>query len=245
MKISDRDKKLIMGVVLLAIIVLPIVFFIKPKNEEIKQKEQELVSLNERYEYLKGLSEKQEEYERQIAELSQKRSEMIADYSQGLRPENTIMFLRDIENNLSIYMEAEEFTEYVYTPVSEGEVNPENGQLEDDLTAVKTSTTVTYRTQYDHVKELLDYIFTYTTKMSISALTMTYEQETDSITGSFTLNEFAFIGSGRSVDSVDTPNLNRGNNVTPFTFFVLTSKEINGGEGEEEGNEDGNAELPE
>ena len=53
MKISDRDKKLILFVLLVAVIALPIFLFIRPKNDKIKEMEAELVSINDRYNYLK------------------------------------------------------------------------------------------------------------------------------------------------------------------------------------------------
>ena len=58
MKISDRDKKLILFVLLVAVIALPIFLFIRPKIDKIKEMEAELVSINERYNYLKELSRK-------------------------------------------------------------------------------------------------------------------------------------------------------------------------------------------
>lgn len=222
MKISDRDKKLILGVLLLAIILLPIFFFIRPKAESIKGLDAELVSLNERYYYLKDLQAKQPYYEEQIKLLSKQRDDMIAGYSQGLKPENTIMFLRNIELTFPIYMSAEAYSEYVYTPVSDGEVNVETGQVEGDLTAVRTTTGVTYSCSYDQLKHLLDYVYSNEDKMIISAITIQYNEDTDLVKGAFSIDEFAFIGSGRSVDSAKIPTLNRGKNRTPFNFIRVT-----------------------
>lgn len=211
MKISDRDKKLLLIVVLAAIILLPIFLFIKPKKEATVALDNELVGLNDRLNYLKDLDAKRPTYEAEILRLNSEREDMIKCYAQGLLQENTIMFLRDIELDLPVAMYAETFSEYVTTPVTSGTVNPETQQVEGDLTAVTTSTSVAYSSKYDQIKDFLNYIFTYSDKMSISSINMAYDNETGLISGSFTVNEFAFVGSGRSVDPVVLPTLQRGN----------------------------------
>nr|MCR4648693.1 hypothetical protein [Lachnospiraceae bacterium] len=145
MKISDRDKLLILVVVFIALIALPIFLFIRPKNEKIKGMDAELVSLNERYNYLKDLSEKQPFYEAEIARLNEERTNLINGFAEGLKQENTIMFLRKIEKDFPLQMNTETFSAYEETPVTEGAVNPSTGQVEGDLTALKTSTVVSYQ----------------------------------------------------------------------------------------------------
>jgi hypothetical protein len=224
MKISDRDKKLILLVLLAAIIALPIFFYIKPKRESIKSMDEELVSLNERYDYLKALSEKQPFYESEIARLSTERDNLIKGFAQGIRQENTIMFLRDIELTFPMEMTVEDYDEYVYTPVSSGKVN-ENGELEGDLTAMESNVNVSYQCDYDQLKHLLDYIFSNKNKMVISNFEAKYDAEYQAILGTFRLSQYAFIGSGRSVDSVAIPNLERGENETIFYTQPLVEPE--------------------
>lgn len=216
MKISDRDKKLLLIILLAAVILLPIFLFIKPKKESIDDLDSQLVTLNERYQYLKGLSEKQPFYESEIKRLNGEREGMIKEFAEGLRQENTIMFLRDIELNFPIEMSSESFTDYVETFVTAGTTDAD-GNLVGDLNAISTSTTVTYECDYEQVKHLLDYIFTYPTKMSISTINIVYNRDNQKVSGSFVLNEYAFVGTGRSVESVKLPTLDRGNNFTIFT----------------------------
>ena len=70
MKLSDRDKKIILGIIFIAIIVLPIFLFIRPKIDDIKNLDNELVTLNERYNYLKELDAKRPFYESEIERLN-------------------------------------------------------------------------------------------------------------------------------------------------------------------------------
>lgn len=228
MKISDRDKKLILFVLLAAIIALPIVFFIKPKKEDITALDNELVSLNERYIYLKALYEKKPFYESEIERLSKERDEIIKGFAQGIKQENTIMFLRNIELTFPITMSSEQFSDYAYTPVAEGSYN-ENGELEGDLTAMQSDVVVAYACDYDQFKNLLSYIFNYKDKMAISSISALYNVQTGQLEGTFALSQYAIIGSGRSVSSVDIPTLKRGENDAifyPFDLFVEEEEEV-------------------
>ncbi len=219
MKISDRDKLLILVVVFIALIALPIFLFIRPKNEKIKGMDAELVSLNERYNYLKDLSEKQPFYEAEIARLNEERTNLINGFAEGLKQENTIMFLRNIEKDFPLKMTTETFSAYEETPVTDGAVNPSTGQVEGDLTALKTSTVVSYTCEYPQFKKLLDYVFKNEDKMTISAITATYNPDTAKLEGAFTFDEYAFIGSGREVETLPIPTLDRGHNTHPFALF--------------------------
>ena len=221
MKISDRDKLLILGVLLIAIIALPIFLFIRPKNQSIKDMEAQLVTLNDRYNYLKDLQSKQPFYESEIARLNEERTNLIEGFAKGLKQENTIMFLRKIEKEFPITMFTETFSEYEETPVTEGYVNPETGSLEGNLTALKTSTVVSYRCNYDQLKHLLDYIYSNENKMNLSSISVSYNRDMAKVEGVFTFDEYAFIGSGRTVDTLPIPNLDHGHNVNPFALFEI------------------------
>ncbi len=238
MKISDRDKLLILGVLLIAIIALPIFLFIRPKIQGIKDMEAQLVTLNDRYNYLKDLQAKQPFYESEITRLNEERTDLIEGFAEGLKQENTIMFLRNIEKTFPLNMYSETFSVYEETPVTEGYVNPETGKIEGDLTALKTSTTVTYRCDYEQLKHLLDYIYSNDNKMNISTLTVEYNRQMSKVEGTFTFDEFAFIGEGRDVETLPIPNLDHGHNTNPFALFEIEwvdefGERIDGQEAEE------------
>jgi len=202
MKLSDRDKKLILGILLIAIIVLPIFLFIRPKIDAIKGLDTELVTLNERYNYLKDLDTKRPFYESEIARLNEERKDLVKGFAKGILQENTIMFLRDAELSFPINMSAESFGEYNTTVV------------DDELTALTTTTGVSYSCEYAQIKDFLNYIFTYSDKMTIPAITMKYDA--GSISGSFDISEFAFINDEEQVKQHPLPAIDRGGNEAIF-----------------------------
>jgi hypothetical protein len=202
MKLSDRDKKLILGILLIAIIVLPIFLFIRPKIDAIKGLDTELVTLNERYNYLKDLDSKRPFYESEIARLNEERKDLVKGFAKGILQENTIMFLRDAELSFPINMSAESFGEYNTTVV------------DDELTALTTTTGVSYSCEYAQIKDFLNYIFTYSDKMTIPAITMKYDA--GNISGSFDISEFAFINDEEQVKQHPLPAIDRGGNEAIF-----------------------------
>ena len=230
MKINDRDKKLILFVLLVAIIALPIFFFIKPTNEKIKAFDAELTSLNDRYNYLKDLSAKQPEYESEIVRLNTERDEMIKGFAGGVLQENTIMFLRDIElsENHTVHMNSIKFNDPETTVVTEASVNNQ-GEYVEGLTAIKDETLVLYNADYDNLKSFIDYIFNYKDKMVLSSITMELNRATNEITGTFTLDQYAISGNGKEVTPVKIPKIETGTNRLFDTMY----------------DEDGNALTPE
>lgn len=231
MKISDRDKKIIMFIILLAIVLLPIFLFIRPKIQSIKDLDTELVTLNERHAYLKELYEKKDWYEAETADLMQKREALINGYAQGIKQENTILYLRDIELEYPIYMSTESFGGYEETVVTSGSVD-ENGNVVGDLTAVVSNTNVSYYGEYDQIVRFLDYIFADKDKKCIPSISLAYDGESGYFVGNFVLREYAFEGSGRSVDSRKVQGMERGGNETAFYYEHLMV------EGEEEAEEE-------
>lgn len=218
MKISDRDKKLILIVLLIFIIALPIVFFIKPRLEKTKALTEELNSLTDRYEYLLELSAKQENYEKRIVELNAQRDEMIKIFPGDIKKENTIMFLRRIETSQNpMWFSTMAFGEYEEESITDADVN-EQGEYTEGLNALKLQTTITYMGEYEDLKALLDYVFNYDDKMIISSISM--DAQTDNqIKGTFVLDQFAVTGADNIIKDANIPNMLHGNDRI-FPYYI-------------------------
>jgi len=213
MKISDRDKKLILFVLLAAIIALPIFLFIRPKINKTKELEAELVSLNDRYTYLKDLSEKQPQYESEIARLNKERDAMIEGFPGGVLQENTVLFLKEIQDSEdhSVRALTVAFADDEETEVTEASVDA-NGQYVEGLTAIKSTATIDYCGEYDDVVEMLDYIFKYKDRMILSGITMELDTATNLIKGTVIFDQYAISGTGKEVSSKPTPEMIHGTN---------------------------------
>lgn len=211
MKISDRDKKLILFVLLVAVIALPIFLFIRPKNDKIKELDAQLVSINDRYNYLKDLSEKQPEYEAKIAELNAERDKIIDEFPGGVLFENTVMFIRATELHFDKNFRAVgmTFAKDDEETITEAKVN-DSGEYVEGLTALKAETTITYCGEYPEIKELLNYIFQQKDTMILSYVTMDLDPETNMIKGTLILDQYAILGNGKDVQQTAIPAMEHG-----------------------------------
>lgn len=234
MKISDRDKKIIVILAIACIIALPILFVIKPCKEKTDDLNNDIKTLTERFNYLYDLNQQRPFFESEITRLNGEKANIISSYAKGLSTENTIMFLRNIELTFPVLMTSETYDVYTETPISAGTVN-EAGEVEGDYTAVSTRTNVSFMCEYEQLKQLLNYVFSNPEKMTISAINLDFDEETGIIDGDFIFDEYAIIGSGREMAPVVVPSMPHGNeSIFAYKLPVVDEEDMVPSEDEEE-----------
>lgn len=232
MKISDRDKKIIVIILIAAVVALPFLFVIKPTQEKEASLDTEIAELTERYEYLDGLNQQRGFYLSEIERLTNDRNDIIAGYAEGIRQENIIMFLRGLELNIPVKMNALNFSNNTVTPILAGTTD-ENGTVTGAVDAIQNQTSVAYVCEYESMKTFLDYILKYEERMVISAVNMNYDSGTGNISGSFVINQYAFTGDGRELAPAVIPSMEHGNESIFGTY--ISDEELAEKLAEEEG----------
>lgn len=210
MKISDRDKKLIVIILIVAVIALPFLFIIKPTQEKEASLDAEIATLTERYEYLDGLNQQREFYLSEIDRLTDDRNDIIAGYAEGIRQENVIMFLRGLELKIPVKMNALSFSNNTVTPIL-AETTDAEGNVTGAVDAIHNQTSVAYVCKYESMKTFLEYILEYEERMVVSSVSMNYDSSTGNISGSFVINQYAFTGDGRELAPAIIPSMEHGN----------------------------------
>lgn len=210
MKISNRDKKILVIILIVAVIALPYVLLIKPTQEKEVALDGEIVTLTERYNYLDGLNQQREFYLSEIDRLTAERDVIIGDFAEGIRQENVIMFLRKLEFDIPIEMTTLSFAPNTITPISAG-VTDENGNVTGAIDGLQTQTTVAYNCAYEDVKEFLAYVLNSDERMVVSNIGITYDDATGTVNGSFSLNQYAITGEGRELAPAVVPAMPHGN----------------------------------
>ena len=209
MKISDRDFKLIMIVIIAVVIALPILFVIRPTKEKIDAVTAEIATLSERQSYLSQLDANRSFYLDSIDLLNKERNKLIEGYAEGIKGENSIMFLANTERDIPIKMKAIAFVEEEPTAISEGYTN-ENGEYVEGLAAITQTATVAYLDKYENVKSFLSYIKNSKTRMVVKSISMKLNTETGLIDGVFVLDQYAISGEGRTLKKAVIPEFTRG-----------------------------------
>lgn len=228
MKLSDRDTKLIVILLIVLVIVLPYLLVVKKYDTKSETIQNNIKSLEERRNYLSQLDIHRQEYLNNIALLEAERTKLIQDYACGIEQENTLMFIRNAELKYlkedgdplgASWIGSIDFADIIDTPISENSVD-EEGNVVEGLTAHQYTTTIGYSTSYDSIKAFVDYIIGNAEKMNISALSIKKDKEVGYVTGALVLNQYAITGEGREFKPLEMPKLNHPGNADPFASFV-------------------------
>ena len=208
MKIKDRDVKILLLLLVVAIVALPYVFFIKPTDEKIDSLTAEIQTLSERQAYLKALDQNREYYLNSIEVLNRSRDQLIANYPGGIKQENTIVFLRNLELTNPLSMLVISFGSIAEIPVSEAYVD-ENGEEHEALTALAETNTINFTSTYEDMKTMLGFFNNYEERMVVSAISMD-KREDGLLEGTFVVNQYAVLGTGKELAPANIPAVEHG-----------------------------------
>jgi hypothetical protein len=209
---SDSNKKILLVLLGIALLVLSIVFVVKPKKESIDSLNNEIATLQARYDDLCAKELQKDQLIAETAEFNKHFDEVIVEYASDLDQENTVMFLKEVEQevdfaNLAISMPRE--TNYYLLGEGAVEAN-EILDLEEDSYVVTTDAySISFSGTYEGVKAYLDYILNYKYRMAVEQLNIAYSEDADApiaeCQGSLLLNAYAVESNDRKHDvpSVD------------------------------------------
>lgn len=245
MNISEKDKKLLMILAILAIVFIPYILVIQPCLEENLQLSNEIIRLEERKSYLTNLILQKEVYKEQTEEMQIQAEKLLERFPSGLPQEASILFMDNTEKMIPIRLHQVTFGEDVVMPLSgeEGQAeageNPaggtdgagaeapltETGQetqnagvdeiretidIGSNMNGLSTETQFSFEAGYKEFKDFLYYIKNYRDRMVITGMSASYLGDTDTVSGSFTLKQYAIEGEGRLPVSVLEPALMKG-----------------------------------
>ena len=207
----DSDKKILIIIASIAILVLAFVFVVKPKNEDCKRLQSEIIELQARLDDLTAKESQKDQFIQETKEFNEKFDEVVAKYPADLNQESTVMFMKGVE-------EANEFVndsvqlprDTVFYVLGEGQVErPEDAEASEDgeddrYVCSQNAYSISYNGTYEGLKDYLDYIANYKYRMAISQISIQYDSEADKpideCNGSVTLNAYSISGPEREAD---------------------------------------------
>ena len=219
MKLSNRDKKIILIIVIALIVALPYLFVIKPTNENKAAVESEIADLQTRYDELKVLNDQRKTFEDGIVNMNKEMDEVMLGYAEDIKKENTIMFLRGIELNTPLFMKTVSFAGTVVTPLNPGTVDTE-GNVVGKSDGLKSQVAISYVGSYEAVKQVLAYVAGLDDRMVISSIDIVYDSNTGLHTGNMILDQYAITGDGRELEAAQVPAMPHGNESIFGTYIT-------------------------
>ncbi len=232
MKLTERDKKLLLILAIVAILCLPYFFVIQPLLDKNSQLVKEISELQSEVNYQEQLAMMESEYETGAQQMADKSSQILARFPSDLPQEASILFIHNTEQMIPLSLYQVSFGDDVaaqLTSDAEAEqidaVEEDMGEQTDDaviqdntqetklaggLTGMQTETKLAFDAGYQQFKDFLKYILDYNDRMVITELEASYSAEMDKVDGSFTLAQYALKADGRNSVSVLEPNMIQG-----------------------------------
>ena len=104
MKLSDRDKKLLLVLAIVAIICIPYFLISGPISEKNTAVKAEVDTLQSRYDYLKGLYDQKDFFVSETMNYETQRAELISRFPEDIEQEAVIYFIHNTEELLPVTM---------------------------------------------------------------------------------------------------------------------------------------------
>lgn len=234
MKLTEKDKNLLLILAVIAAFCLPLVLLVQPAMNKCEALTHEISELQSRKSYLDQIVAAGSTYQEEAENIAVKKEELMNRFPSDIPQEASLLFMDNTEKKLSISLYQVGFGEDVAmqmtsAPTQEAidQVEADTGDVTDDsvyadttsqtavtsgLTGISTSTDFSYTAGYEEFKEFLDYIENYNDRMVITSLTASYAMDMNQVNGNFTLIQYALKGEDRNPVSFLEPEMIQGTN---------------------------------
>ena len=234
MKLTEKDKNLLLILAVIAAFCLPLVLLVQPAMNKCEALTREISELQSRKSYLDQIVAAGSTYQEEAENIAVKKEELMNRFPSDIPQEASLLFMDNTEKKLPISLYQVGFGEDVAmqmtsAPTQEAidQVEADTGDVTDDsvyadttsqtavtsgLTGISTSTDFSYTAGYEEFKEFLDYIENYNDRMVITSLTASYAMDMNQVNGNFTLIQYALKGEDRNPVSFLEPEMLQGTN---------------------------------
>lgn len=201
MKVSERDLKLILAVLIVGVIALA--WWGQSKIKETnEQTETQITALRTQYDDLKMKDANRKYYTDETARYLKLYKGLMQQYGNGLDQEHIIMLLKAAELKTGVWINNANLSgvSSIYTFGAITSSNPSRpGELvyQSDEVGVNSGLTVNFEGTYAQVKDFIDYMNTHDSKNLISTMNMSYSGAEGLVKGSMQFNTYGIVGSQR------------------------------------------------
>ena len=204
---SDRDKKLLIGLLIVAILGGSwwLSGKIKTENEKYKTEYEEL---KVRYNDLETKNAYRATYQKDTETNTTLFNQVMSSFNTSLSQEQTLLFLTAVEKNTGVWLSQTSLNtvSQVYTFGKLGSSNPsKRGQkvYDTDNVGITTTSNVSYQCTYDQLKDVLTYLRENGKKVTINSMSYSYAAATDTVSGTMALTFYSIAGSDRPPMNTD------------------------------------------
>jgi len=218
MRLSEKDKKLLLilaGILIFIAGYVGVFSGFLEKNEQLKA---EIAVLQPEMDQLQVYFDDLEDNKTKIKKNKLIYEREMNTYPNDVRAEDQIMFARNMEEDLSMFIGSAVFTE----PESFLEVTGVNMVSEDDYQSkeqhcyvYKTDIQAKCELSYDSFKKTLRYVYDYPKCATIDSVSISYDSGTGKLLGDMILSRYFITGSNDKYQPTVVPSIPMG---TPNIF---------------------------
>lgn len=209
LKITEKDKRLLCVFGAIVIIFASYYFGYKNFNKKADDLQTEVDELDSEYRELRSLYNQKDKFIDDTKTFGEQYAEVLTEYDTGVSQVSQTMFLNELEDNTGAWIKQTNYAQssliYTFGQNPAQGTEGESTSYNTDYTGYQTVLTLSYEAGYDQYKSMIDFINSYKYKCRIDAITMSYNETDDIVSGTMTLSLFAVIGSDR-VYEITLPN---------------------------------------
>ena len=201
---KDNEKKALLFVGIVSVIALPYFFYSKQAKIDTETINAENDALQARYDQLLEMNQNRDFYLSEIERYNKERDEIIAQFPSDIDQAKYTMFLLNTEYSSIQKNEETGDYEWVYpfrfdsVGYALNEVTEiSSEEAETGYVALTNTSTLTYRTYYDGMKYMLEYLMEYEDPMIYRGFTAEMDKTTGVISGTIQLAQYAVQGGDR------------------------------------------------
>lgn len=231
MKISSRDKKILIVFIGMIAAVLSYFLVFNPTLEDNEKLEAENARLNTRLADLRSKAAREEEYRSETERMNLEVEQILSDFPSYLQTENGIMDVVEIENKTGAQVPSVTIADPVLIEISAtAEASADNAaasatdtaadsaDAQTEVTASAASqyylydvnTNLSYTSTYAGMKQIIDLIAKDEDKRSVSTFSATFDNTTGEITGAVSYESYFIFGQDKDYEPADIPSINHG-----------------------------------
>lgn len=219
-KLKQSEKSIIYILIMIVVVFCAWFFGYRNIDNMYKKVNDEVQVLIDKNTSLKNMAANANNFAKQTVEFDTKTEELFKIYDSGFSQEYTVKFLEGIENQTNTWIKSATLKESakIFTFGNILSSNPNNPGVKvykTDMTGYSTTTTVNFQGNYEETKAMIDYILDNQYKCTLENFNVSYNVESDMVTGSFVIGQYAIVSNDREFEG---PHINNGNFGTDNIF---------------------------
>lgn len=200
LKVSERDKKLL--IVVMAVLIMALAYFFGYSNlsAQVDELSTKKTSLETTKRDLKEKNNNKQKYINDTDKLSKACTVLIDKYDSTTSQPNAIEFFNKTEDVTGVWVKSLSLSPatvlYKFGQIASSNING-TSSYSSNLVGYKSSINISYEGDYSQWKNFVKYINTYASKSTIDSLTATYNDSTGVVSGTASISLYAIQGGDR------------------------------------------------